>query len=218
MSLERHEKRVYSQNGEDGVVAYLVSAVGLTGGFFVEIGVEDGRENNTRLLAEGGGWRGAWVDKGRLVHKPASVVFSSTAVTAENVNAILDKMGVPEEFDLLSLDIDGNDYWVWRALRRQPKIVVIEYNGLVPPPASRSIQYDPRFVWSGSRYYGASLCALAKLGAQKGYVLLGCENMGVNAFFVRRDCLGSMQELLPAAAYKPLRVSFREDKRQMVNV
>jgi len=105
-------------------------------------------------------------------------------VTAENINDLLQKYEVPVSFDLLSIDLDGNDYWVWRAVRRRPRVVVIEYNAHIGPADSRVIAYDPAFRWAGTDYFGASLRALRDLGQQKGYALVYCESTGTNAFFV----------------------------------
>ena len=110
-------------------------------------------------------------------------------VTAENVNALFDKYGVPDDFDLLGIDIDGNDYWVWQAIhpRFRPAVVVMEYNASIPPSESRVMPYDPSFRWDRTDYFGASLLALARLARRKGYALVYCERCGVNAFFLRED-------------------------------
>jgi tetratricopeptide (TPR) repeat protein len=99
---------------------------------------------------------------------------------------------------LLSIDIDGNDYFVWQALTYRPRVVVIEYNASVPPELSRAIVYDPKFKWDNTDYFGASLRALADLGNRKGYELVYCERAGGNAFFVARS------ELPPGFVAKPL--------------
>jgi hypothetical protein len=106
-------------------------------------------------------------------------------ITAENITPLLEKYGVPDSFDLLSIDIDGSDYWVWKAItKHRPRAVVIEYNASVSPAESRVIEYDPEFRWPRTDYFGASLLALKKLGEVKGYTLVGCDSRGVNAFFV----------------------------------
>ena len=127
-------------------------------------------------------------------------------VTAENVETLFEKHRVPEAFDLLSIDIDGNDYWVWKAITRyRPRVVVIEYNAAIPPSESRAISYDPRFRWDAmTNYFGASLLALQRLGAQKGYVLVGCERSGTNAFFIQRSLTqGRVVPRDAACAYRP---------------
>lgn len=111
-------------------------------------------------------------------------------VTTENINFLFKKYKVPKEFDLLSIDIDFNDYWVWKAIDGySPRVVVIEYNASIPPTESKTIIYNPNARWDGTNYFGASLLALVKLGKRKGYALIGCEKKGVNAFFVRNDLI-----------------------------
>ncbi|MFQ5748668.1 MAG: hypothetical protein ACE5H3_04325 [Planctomycetota bacterium] len=184
-SLELHEARVFSQNGEDGVIEAIFREIGTTDRFCVEFGVGDGRECNTRKLWELEGWTCLLMDnqhEGGLIHKEF--------ITAENINALFDKYRVPREFDLLSIDIDGNDYWVWKALEGyRPRVVVVEYNASVPVGESRTIRYDPQFQWQGDDYFGASLQALAGLGCRRGYQLVYCEKKGVNAFFVAKKQL-----------------------------
>jgi hypothetical protein len=201
--LRPYEQRVFSQQGEDGVLAALFQVIGTTTRFYVEFGVEDGSQRNTRYLAERRGWRGLLVDG---AFENPTINLRRDFVTAENINQIFAKYDVPEEFDLLSIDIDGNDYWVWRRLSGayRPRVVMVEYNASVGPHERRTIAYDPAFVWSGTDYFGASLAALEQLGASKGYRLLGCESTGVNAFFVRSDLLG--ERLVPKTAreaYQP---------------
>ena len=185
--LERYESRTYSQNGEDGVIARIFDCIGTTNRYFVEFGTgADGSERNTRLL-ERQGWTGLLMD---ACADPAHPEVRHESITAENINGLFGKYSVPEEFDLLSIDIDGNDYWVWRAIdgRYRPRLLVMEYNAFVPPDESKAIRYDPGFRWRGTDYFGASLLALANLGASKGYRLVYCERRGVNAFFLRADC------------------------------
>lgn len=174
------EKRFYSQNGEDGIIEAILARVGTTNRYFVEFGVEDGKVCNTRRLREKG-WSGLQMDP----LDPPGPGVEREFVTAENIESLFKKYGVPREFDLLSIDVDGNDYWVWRAISgRRARVVVIEYNATVPPGESRVIAYDPRFRWDGTDYFGAGLSALAKLGRSKGYTLVACNSNGVNAFFV----------------------------------
>jgi hypothetical protein len=106
-------------------------------------------------------------------------------ITADNVNEVFASHGVPESFDLLSLDIDGNEYWVWRALDAyRPRMVVIEYNIFFGLDVASTIEYRPDFVWDETTYHGASLAALRKLGRDKGYSLIHTDSWVPNAFFV----------------------------------
>jgi hypothetical protein len=216
--LARHGYKVFSQNDEDGIIAEIFVRIGVTNRRFVEFGVETGVECNTvKLLVEG--WRGVWIEanpaSARGIAENFSPFVSSGAltvveslVTAENIDALIQRGGLDGEIDLLSIDIDYNDYWVWKAIRGiDPRVVVIEYNATLRPPMSLTVPYQPNGRWDGSNFYGASLEALARLGADKGYRLVGCSLAGVNAFFVRADlCADRFVE--PATAqehYEPPR-------------
>jgi hypothetical protein len=166
------------------VLAAIFGRLGTTNQYFVEFGCQDASECNSALLLEQG-WTGLLMD--RDASPELSVRVQREVVTADNINVLLDKYEVPGSFDLLSIDIDGNDYWVWKAMQRRPRVVVIEYNAHVPPESAKVIAYDPDFEWAGTSYFGASLRALSDLGASKGYTLIYCEQAGVNAFFVSDD-------------------------------
>jgi len=194
--LQAAERRVYSQNGEDGVIESLFAVLGTTNKFFVEFGCGDGLECNGAHLLERG-WTGLQMDaQARAIHPRCTI--RQEFVTAENVNQLFAKHDVPAEFDLLSIDMDGNDFWVWRQITSRPRVVVIEYNASLPPHERGTIPYDPTFSWNGTSYFGASMLALQELGQQKGYTLVYCERAGVNAFFVAN-------EVLPEG-YKPPRI------------
>ena len=179
------ERKVYSQNGEDGIIERIFDIIGTTNKYFVEFGTQDAAQSNTRYLRDEKGWKGLLMD-GEYENK--EINLRKEFVTAENVEKLFRKYKVPKEFDLLSIDIDGNDYWVWKAIKNyKPRVVVVEYNSKISKDKSRTIEYSKDFVWRGTDYMGASLLALSKLGKSKGYRLLSCDNMGVNAFFVRGD-------------------------------
>jgi hypothetical protein len=160
------------------------------------------------------GWTGVLIEGDpdaclRLQRKLAAYPAVRVALhflTPDNIAAAFRFLQVPEEFDLLSIDVDGNDYWLWQALGDyQPRVVVIEYNEYHRPPARWVMAYNPDHRWDGTSYYGASLASLAALGSTLGYALIGTESTGVNAFFLRRDCLGQsgFAELSPEDAYHP---------------
>lgn len=196
--LVPHGYRVYSQNEEDGILDEIFRRIETESRYFVEFGVGDGMENNTvyRLMR---GWRGAWIDANaeqaaliieRYARQISSGVlkFKQAFITAEDINGLFDELAVPPEFDLLSIDIDGNDYWVWKVLEKyRPRVVVIEYNAGFGPSAEWVLNYDPHYTWEGTRNFGASLKSLELLGADKGYRLVGCNIKGMNAFFARDD-------------------------------
>jgi hypothetical protein len=219
--LLRYGFKTYSQNDEDGIIQEIFRRIGVSNRTFVEFGVSTGLECNTaKLLVEG--WHGLWIEADPL--RAASIrrsfdVFAQDRrltvleqrVTAENIDALLAAAGLAGEIDLISIDIDYNDYWVWKALTAvRPRVVVIEYNASFRPPAALTVPYDPQGSWDGSSFYGASLAALVRLGADKGYRIVGCSLAGVNAFFVRAD-LCSDKFLEPATAeehYEPPRHYF----------
>jgi hypothetical protein len=194
--LTAHELRVFSQNGEDGVLAEIFRRIGVGGGGFVEFGASDGAEGNSAFLAQVLGWPGVLLEPGdeayaALAHRYRAsprVRTVQAAVEPGNVEALFAQTGVPEEPDLLSIDVDGNDYWIWQAIERhRARVVVVEYNGGLDPLEPRVMPYTPGFRWDHTTGYGASLATLEALGAAKGYRLVHTELAGVNAFFVRED-------------------------------
>ncbi len=219
--LSRYGFKVYSQCDEDGILQEIFSRIGTTNRDFVEFGVQNGVECNTaKLLIEG--WRGLWLEgvgpaaaeirrSFESFLKSGHLKVKDAIVTAENIDALLQEHGVGGEIDLLSIDIDFNDYWVWKAITAvKPRVVVIEYNATLRPPMSFTVPYDPMRQWDGTNYAGASLEALVRLGREKGYRLVGCSFSGANAFFVRQD-IGRDRFLEPATAeehYEPPRYFF----------
>lgn len=197
-NLRNFEAKVFSQNGEDGSLREIFRRIGAGNRFCVEFGIEDGTENCTRRLIEQDGWSGVWLEGSEASVASARQRFAAYPVRIENafidagnIEALFAKAGVPAEPDLLVIDIDGNDYWVWQAIRAySPRVVVMEYNASFGADTDWVLPYDPQHRWDFSNRYGASLRALARLGAEKGYALVGCDSCGVNAYFVRRDLLG----------------------------
>ncbi len=205
-SLAETEFKVYSQNGEDGILLYLLSLAGanLDGGRFLEIGIQDGWECNCANLAKNLGWEGWFVEgnptdaeRARAAYRnhPATkgldIRVIGHYVTRENVNALLDAQGIPP-LDLFSIDIDGMDWWVWKEMRGLgAKVVVVEYNSAFGPEREVTVEYHPTFdrlaAHPSKLYYGASLAAFVKLGREKGYRFAGVDTGGVNAFFIRED-------------------------------
>lgn len=186
-SINLYERKFYSQNGEDGILEEIFRKIDFFNKFCVELGSGDGSECNTRYLIEKYGLRYLLIDGGIFTNTVLDI--KREFLTAENINLIFMKYNVPGEFDLLSIDIDYNTFWIWHALdnRYRPRVVVVEYNSLLPPDVSWVVKYDPEGVWQGDDYFGASLKAFVKLAKKKGYTLVGCESRGVNAFFVRDD-------------------------------
>jgi len=195
--------RIYSQTDEDGILLYLFSLLGTTNKKVVEAGVEQGIECNSANLILNHGWQGllidgsaekirqgkAWYARNRNVWIWPPTLISAW-IDAENINRLIMAQGFQGEIDLLSIDIDGMDYWVWKAIYCiNPRVVVIECQPAWGSEKAVAIPYQADFErWkSHADYYGASLPALVKLARQKGYRLVGCNRHGFNAFFLRAD-------------------------------
>jgi hypothetical protein len=195
------EFKVFSQFNEDGIVQYLLRQVPVPSRRFVEFGVENYEEAVTRFLLMNDNWTGLVFDG-----DPENIAYlkrthhywgndlkaGAEFVTRENINDLLTRYGMTGDIGLLVVDIDGNDYWVWEAIDAvNPAIVCCEYNWRFGPEASVTVPYDPAFTRQAAHpamiYFGASLTALCRLAARKGYDFVGCESHGVNAFFVRAD-------------------------------
>ena len=195
------EFRVFSQWGEDGIIQYLVGRTEIPQKTFIEFGVEDYGESNTRFLLLKDDWRGLVIDGSaeniqEIRSSPWAWRHALTSrqafVDTANVNALFQAAGFVGDLGLLSIDVDGNDYWVWEAVNAvSPRIVVIEYNALWGGSRAVTVPYDPAFRRSekhySNLYFGASLTALVKLGARKGYRFVGVNSNSVNAFFIRDD-------------------------------
>ena len=225
--LAKSGRKIYSQNDEDGIIEFLISALGLASGYFVEIGVgppssvmtadggyrrgsleQDGLEANCRLLLERG-WHGFMLDAEKY---PDGAGVFQEFVTALNVNHVLQRHQCPSEVDIFSLDIDGQDFWVWMNLILRPKIMIIEYNGELDFDESLVVPFDTGFRWDYTYYQGASLLALKKLGESKFYSLVHAN--GVNAFFVRADLISNHDEFTVEQIYRKLVLHHRDKQRR----
>lgn len=216
--MEPYGFKVYSQNDEDGIISEIFNRIGTTDKRFIEFGVQNGLESNCHYLLLKG-WQGLWIEGSkkycadlRRRFKPAleegQLKLVNAFITTENINALFGGNGYKGQIDLLSIDIDGNDYHVWEALQViQPRVVVIEYNAKFPPECDWVMPYDAGYVWDSSDRHGASLKALERLGRKKGYQLVGTNMTGSNAFFVQ-EILAGDKFPLPANAenlYNPAR-------------
>ncbi len=200
-----NEFQVYSQWGEDGLIQFLVNNIELPRKVFVEFGVENYTESNTRFLLINNGWSGLVIDGSREnieflknddIYWRYNIKAECAFITKDNINQILENNGIQGEIGILSVDIDGNDYWVWDAIDSiDPAIVIVEYNARFGTGLAVTVPYDPDFIRAKAHYsmiyYGASLRAMCFLGRQKGYAFVGCNSAGNNAFFVRRDLMKS---------------------------
>jgi len=188
IDLSKYEKKIYSQNGEDGVIEKIFEMIGTTSKNYVEFGVEGGWECNTRYIRESCGWYGLLMDMGYENH---TINLQKEVITAENINSLFTKYQVPQEFDMLSIDIDFNDFYIWIEISKhyRPRVVVIEYNATHLPNIDKVAVYHPYSYWDGSNYFGASILALYRLGNKTEYSLIYAEDRGINLFFIRDDVL-----------------------------
>lgn len=202
VDLAAHELRVSSQNGEDGVVAEVLRRTGLSDRpFFVEFGIESGTEGNCVALADQLDWKGLFIEADsqhyerlRQKYRWSNVQTLQEMVTPGNVTEVFKQANVPADLDVLSIDIDGGDYWVWRALQGyRPRLVIVELNSGLSPTERLVVPADYP-GWDGTDYFGASLGALRALAQARGYRHVHTELSGVNAFFVRRDLPGDWAE------------------------
>ncbi len=192
---------VTSQFGEDGFLQHLLRHVPISDKTFIEFGVEDYKQSNTRFLLQNNRWCGLILEGDpsciELIQQDSlywwrDLTVISAFVTTENINSLFESQSFTGDIGLLSIDIDGNDYWIWEAVTVvQPRIVSVEYNYRFGPELAAAVPYDSAFYKRDAHpsriYYGSSLRALAGLADEKGYDLVGCSDGGVNAFFVRRD-------------------------------
>lgn len=223
-SINEAEFKVFSQFGDDGIIQFLVNKIPLLSEVFVEFGVENYEESNTRFLLMHNNWKGLIID-GSRTHidyvKSSSIYWRheltavNSFITAENINQILEDNGINNEIGLLSVDIDGNDYWVWKAITVvEAAIVVVEYNSLFGNERAITIPYRPDFsrgsAHYSSLYFGASLPALCDLAQSKGYTFVGCNQAGNNAYFVKSNLVGALNTPSMSEGYMP--AHFREGR------
>lgn len=220
--FKQAEFRVFSQWGEDGIIQYLLKHVPVERPIFVEFGVENYTESNTRFLLTNNQWSGLVIDgsaenidyiRRDPIYWAANLKAEHSFITKDNINNLLSRNGIEGDIGLLSVDIDGNDYWVWQAIDKiSPRIVICEYNSHFGPSAEVTTPYDAAFVRDTAHfskiYYGASIAAFCSLAAIKGYSLAASNSAGNNIFFVRNDLIWELPVLSPAQAYR--RAQFRE--------
>lgn len=219
------EARFYSQNGEDGIIQLLLAAVGTDTKRAVEICAGDGIENNTANLIVNHGWSALLVDgapdlleTGRLFYENntetwyAPPTLRQAWITRDSVNEIVRADGFDGDIDLLTIDVDGNDYWIWEALTCvNPRIVVTEVNTWWPEDVAKTVPYAEDFVWTkGSPHFGASLAAMVKLAQRKGYRLVGVSRYGFNAFFVRNGLATDVLPTVEPTSIAPHPVTVRQ--------
>jgi hypothetical protein len=226
-SIHEAEFRVFSQFGEDGIIQYLVNKVPIPNKIFVELGVGDYTESNTRFLLMNDNWQGKIVNSGtkhiEFLHSEKAGDFCyrfsidpvSAFIDKKNVNAIITGFEIPKDIGLLSIDLDGIDYWIWQAITTiSPRIVIVEYNSTLGADFAITVPYKKDFDRTkehySNMYFGSSLRALCILAETKGYQFVGSNSAGVNAFFVRKDIVGKLPKLTAQEGY--IKNLYRESK------
>lgn len=218
------EFKVFSQWGDDGIIQYLINRIDIPVKKFVEFGVADYTESNTRFLLLNDNWSGLVMDcsaenvnsiKSDEIYWKHDLTAIHAFATAENINSTLSASGYTGEVGILHIDVDGNDYWIWKAINcLSPVIAVLEYNSLFGPERAITIPYDPEFdrikAHHSGLYAGASLSALCDLAHEQGYTFIGSNSAGNNAYFVRNDRLGSLRRLSIKEGY--VASKFREHR------
>lgn len=229
-SLREAEFQAFSQWGDDGIIQYLIHHVDISNEIFVEFGVENYTEANTRFLLQNNNWRGLIMDgskehmkhvRNESIHWRFDLTAIPVFITAENINKTIEEAGISGEIGLLSVDIDGNDYWVWKAIDViQPDIVIAEYNSVFGAKHAITIPYQPDFYRTDAHYsnlyWGCSAKALCQLGDEKGYHFVGCNAAGNNCYFVRKDKIGSIPVFSPEEGY--VESKFRESRDEQYNL
>ncbi len=214
---------VFSQSDEDGILQYLLAHIPMPNHTFIEFGAEYYEESNTRFLLLNNRWQGMLLDasdediryiKADSIYWQHDLQVHRAWITRENIDALLASSGFAQDMGLLSIDIDGNEYWIWEAIvTLRPRIVIVEFNGLFglqPLVVPYKEDFQRAAAHHSTLYYGSSLAALHYLAQKKGYILLGTNLFGHNAFFVRSDVAGDFKGLSPAEVYRPSH--FRESR------
>jgi len=214
---------VFSQWDEDGIIQYLINKIPIENKTFIEFGVENYEESNTRFLLLNNHLQGMVLDAcepdieyihSDPIHWQFDLQAKCAWITRDNIDTLLRDSGFDADLGLLSIDIDGNEYWIWEAIRfLRPRIIIVEYNslfGLAPVTVPYSAVFDRSAAHYSRLYYGSSLAALHHLGQQKGYVLLGSNIWGHNAFFIRDDIAEDFQAISLDRAY--VQSKFRESR------
>lgn len=226
------EFKVFSQWGEDGIIQYLINSIPIPNRIFVEFGVQNYEESNTRFLLINDNWSGLVLDgckefieyiKRDPIYWRYNLKAVNTFVTKDNINDIFKENGLEGDIGLLSIDIDGNDWWIWDAITViNPRIVICEYNSIFGLELKVTTPYTEDFVREKYHYsylaYGASISALTDLAEKKGYSLVAGNNAGNNLFFVRNDLMknGELKKCSVSEAYRESQ--FREGRDENGNL
>ena len=190
IDLSKYEKKIYSQNGEDGITIKLIETIytNPNNKYYVEFGVESGSECNTRILREKYNWDGLLMDGS---NENNSINLRKEFITRENIIYLFKKYKVPKYINLLCIDLDFNDHYILKKILPEYRtdIIICEYNSSHKPQENKVVKYDANYMWDGTNYFGASLLAFQKLLNKYNYSLVYCDKMGVNCFFIHNDII-----------------------------
>jgi len=228
--IQLAEYKVFSQWKDDGIIQFLVNYLNIPNKVFVEFGVENYNESNTRFLLMNDNWKGLILDgsaaniasiKEQDIYWKYDLTAVHSFVTAENINDTIKSNGFSGEIGLLHIDIDGNDYWTWKAINCvNPVIVIMEYNSVFGKEMPWTTPYNASFnrtvAHHSNLYFGASITSLTDLAAEKGYQFIGCNSNGNNAYFVRNDQVGGLKTLSAQEGY--VLSKFRESRDDKGNL
>lgn len=223
-SLQETEFKVFSQWGDDGIIQYLVNYLDIDNKTFVEFGVEDYLESNTRFLLVNNNWSGLIMDgsgshiskiKNDEMYWKYDLIAKNAFITAENINQLIAEEDINGRIGLLHIDIDGNDYWIWKALKIvEPIIMIVEFNSVFGYERAITIPYKDDFTRTSEHfsnlYAGSSILSLCDLAEEKGYAFIGCNSAGNNAYFVRNEFLKDLKPLTAKEGY--VESKFRESR------
>ncbi|NQV76612.1 MAG: hypothetical protein HQ491_11245 [Bacteroidetes bacterium] len=230
IDIRKAEFKVFSQWGDDGIIEFLVSYLDIPSKTFIEFGVEDYTESNTRFLLINRNWSGLVMDGSKKnidyiqkdnIYWQHELTAKQVFVTKENINKEIVDSGFSGELGILHVDIDGNDYWIWKEIDSvNPVIIIVEYNSVFGKDRAITVPYDPSFVRNEKHYsdlfFGASIKAFVTLGQSKGYSFIGCNTAGNNAYFVRNDKMKELKSLTVEEGY--VISKFRECRDQQRNL
>lgn len=225
-SIQETEFKVFSQWGDDGIIQYLVNYLDIDNKTFIEFGVEDYMESNTRFLLINNNWSGLIMDgdqghvskiKNHEIYWKYDLVAKNSFITAENINQLIAEEEIKGRIGLLHIDIDGNDYWIWKALQIvEPIIMIVEYNSEFGCERAITIPYKSDFVTSRAHfsylYFGSSIVSLCDLAEEKGYSFIGCNSAGNNAYFVKKEFLKDLKPLTAKEGY--VKSKFRQSRNE----
>ncbi len=187
IDLWPYEASYISQFGEDGVVEKIFQIIPPTSRYYVEFGAGKGHVySNTKYFREAHGWSGLLMDCGA---ENPSLNLHNEFITPSNINALFEKYNVPDDLDLLSVDIDYNDFYVFYALKCRPKVIIIEFNSRIEPHEDKVVKLDERHMWDCTSYHSASILAFHKLAQKKGYSIVYQPLNSVNLILVRKDLI-----------------------------